>query len=94
MGSLSRFNLNDAIKKYNLKTFIETGTGVGDSLFYAAKHSFNHFYSIELNHQLKFKALILRFHILTMEMRSLYTPTHQKLEAIILICHSIRTLKK
>ena len=56
MGSLSRFNLNDAIKKYNLKTFIETGTGVGDSLFYAAKHSFNHFYSIELNHQL-FKAL-------------------------------------
>ena len=52
MGSLRTFELNDIIKKYNLKTFIETGTGLGDSLFYAAKHAFNHCYSIELNNEL------------------------------------------
>lgn len=52
MGSLKKFTLNDIINKYNLKTFVETGTGEGDSLFYAAKHSFEHCYSIELNNQL------------------------------------------
>jgi predicted SAM-dependent methyltransferase len=52
VGSLNRFNLDDAIKQYNLKTFVETGTGKGDSLFYAAKHSFQHCYSIELNNRL------------------------------------------
>ena len=52
MGSLKKFKLNDIINKYNLKTFVETGTGEGDSLFYAAKHSFEHCYSIELNNQL------------------------------------------
>lgn len=52
MGSLKKFKLNDIINKYNLKTFIETGTGVGDSLFYAAKHSFEHCYSIETKDQL------------------------------------------
>ena len=49
MGRLSRFGLNDIIAKYQLHTFIETGTGLGDGLFYAAKHSFNHCYSFELN---------------------------------------------
>jgi predicted SAM-dependent methyltransferase len=52
MGSLNIFKLNDIINKYNLKIFVETGTGEGDSLFYAAKHSFDHCYSIELNDQL------------------------------------------
>jgi len=49
MGSLNTFDLNDIIKKYGLKTFIETGTGMGQSLFYAAQHDFLKFYSIELN---------------------------------------------
>ena len=44
--------MNDIINKYNLKTFVETGTGEGDSLFYAAKHSFEHCYSIETKDQL------------------------------------------
>ncbi|MEK9727487.1 MAG: class I SAM-dependent methyltransferase [Candidatus Margulisiibacteriota bacterium] len=50
MGKLNAFDLNDIIKKYDLKTFVETGTGMGQSLFYAAQHDFLRFYSIEFNH--------------------------------------------
>ena len=52
MGGLSRFDLSDIINKYQLKTFIETGAGRGDSLFYAAKHAFSQCFSIEIHDEM------------------------------------------
>lgn len=48
MGHIDRFDINDLINKYNLKTFIETGTGIGVSLEYALKFNFSEIYSIEI----------------------------------------------
>ena len=36
MGSLMRFKLNEFVERFQLKTFVETGTARGDSLAYAA----------------------------------------------------------
>lgn len=48
MGCLDRFDLNKYISKYDLKYFIETGTGDGTSLDYALKSPFIKYYSVEL----------------------------------------------
>ncbi len=38
MGSLHRFDLAPIVSKYNLKTFVETGTARGNSLAWAAEN--------------------------------------------------------
>lgn len=48
MGNLGAFDVYGLIREYGLDTFIETGTGGGDSLFFALGHGFNHLYSIEI----------------------------------------------
>ena len=48
MGVLDRFNLLSLMTKYNLRYFIETGTGDGTSLDHSLKFSFDRYYSIEL----------------------------------------------
>jgi hypothetical protein len=49
MGSLMRFNLDDMFNKYNVQTFVETGTARGDSLAYAASHpEFSQLFSCEI----------------------------------------------
>jgi len=48
MGILHFFNLNDFISKYNLKVFIETGTGRGNGVAYARDLTFEKIYSFEL----------------------------------------------
>ncbi len=52
MGSISRFNLTEIITTYNIHSFIETGTGLGESLIYALSYDFKKFYSIEINEEL------------------------------------------
>lgn len=49
MGSLLRFKLDDFLAKFNLQTFIETGTARGDSLAYAAeRQEFSQLLSCEI----------------------------------------------
>lgn len=48
MGTLKTFNLGKFIDEYQVDTFIETGTYLGDSLDYASKFNFKTLYSIEL----------------------------------------------
>lgn len=48
MGSISCFNINGYIKNYNIETFIETGTGIGNGLARAAKFKFNRIISTEI----------------------------------------------
>ncbi len=51
MGTLTKFELNEYIKKYELTDFIETGTYLGDGLNYAKNFKFKNLYSIELIEQ-------------------------------------------
>ena len=46
MGHLQAFNVQEMINKFNIQGYIETGTGIGDSLSYALKFSFKKLYSI------------------------------------------------
>lgn len=49
MGSLHRFDLAPIVSKYNLKTFVETGTARGNSLAWAAANpDFQHLLSCEI----------------------------------------------
>jgi hypothetical protein len=48
MGTLRSFNITYYIEKYNTKTFIETGTYMGDGLSYANEFNFEKLYSIEM----------------------------------------------
>ena len=52
MGELNIHNVSDYIKKYDLKNFIETGTGIGTGLSFAAQNSFKNLYSIEIMKEL------------------------------------------
>jgi len=47
MGTLNSFDLSEHIGKRSV--FVETGTANGDSLAYATKYDFEHFYSIEID---------------------------------------------
>ena len=49
MGTIKRFEIDKLIKKYNLKNYVETGTGSGTCLEYAMRFSFDTFYSIEIH---------------------------------------------
>jgi len=48
MGELKKFDLKYYIDKYNIKTFIETGTYKGDAIKYALNFGFEKIFSIEL----------------------------------------------
>jgi hypothetical protein len=48
MGHIDRFDLNKYIREYQTTIFVETGTGVGDSLRHAFNFSFDEFYTIEI----------------------------------------------
>jgi len=61
MGTIKRFNLNDLIDTYDIHTFIETGTHMGDGVDYALECKFNRIISLDIdselvaNAQLKYK---------------------------------------
>jgi hypothetical protein len=48
MGTIKRFDIMNLIKKYDLKNYVETGTGMGECLEFAMRHPFKRFYSIEI----------------------------------------------
>jgi hypothetical protein len=48
MGLLRRFDLGPLIERHGLTVFVETGTGGGDSLDWAASFSFSALYSCEI----------------------------------------------
>jgi hypothetical protein len=53
MGQLTRFDLNPLVESFNLKNYVETGTGLGVSLCYAIQNkSFQHLFSIEIDEKL------------------------------------------
>jgi len=53
MGQLTRFDLNPLVETFNLKNYVETGTGLGVSLCYAIQNkSFQHLFSIEIDEKL------------------------------------------
>lgn len=53
MGQLTRFDLNPLVDTFNLKNYVETGTGLGVSLCHAIKNkSFNNLFSIEIEEKL------------------------------------------
>lgn len=52
MGTIGDFDLRTLHSKYRLDTFIETGTGAGDSLDIARRHCFTRLFSIEIIHAL------------------------------------------
>jgi hypothetical protein len=60
MGSLSKFELNEYINKYNSEFFIETGTYKGDGLSYAKMFNFSKLFSIEILKELQ-DSNILKF---------------------------------
>lgn len=49
MGELTAFELNEFIPKFNLKTYFETGTGMGVSLSHAMRYNFNRLYTIDID---------------------------------------------
>ncbi len=48
MGGLQRHDIKNYIDKYNLETYIETGTGIGDSLNHALQFNFKLNVSVEI----------------------------------------------
>ncbi len=56
MGNITILNLNELISKYNLDTFVETGTLYGDGIDYALTYPFKHIHSIEIIPELALKA--------------------------------------
>lgn len=49
MGSIQIFNLTEFIEKYNCKTYIETGTGVGECLEHALTFPFEKYYTVDID---------------------------------------------
>ena len=56
MGALFRHNLQDYIDKYNLKQYVETGTGKGECLEYANRYDFDGLYSVDIDEELYYEA--------------------------------------
>lgn len=52
MGAIYKHNLQDYINKYNLKYYVETGTGEGTCLMHCLKFNFKEYYSIEIYKQI------------------------------------------
>lgn len=49
MGTLRKFNLEELIKKYNIKHYVESGTGACGDLGYALQLPFEQLHTIEIN---------------------------------------------
>lgn len=60
MGHLQAFDTQSLINNYNLHGYIETGTGIGDSLSYALTLPFKKLYSIEYDPRL-YKGALEKF---------------------------------
>lgn len=52
MGSITRFDLQELIDKFNIKYFVETGTLYGGGIDYSLGYSFDHIFSIEIEKNL------------------------------------------
>jgi hypothetical protein len=48
MGHIDRFNLKNYIDDYNIDIFIETGTGIGESIKHAVNYYFKNIFTIEI----------------------------------------------
>ena len=48
MGTISYHNIGELITKYNLKNYVETGTGIGECMSHALSHDFKQLHSIEI----------------------------------------------
>lgn len=57
MGAIYAFDIDRLMKQYKLSTYVETGTGIGDSLRHALLFPFQKFFSVELDPQLHEQAL-------------------------------------
>src|SRR6516165_9054492 len=63
MGQLSNWNVQRELDKFNSEVFVETGTGGGNSLSYAANFKFETLYSTEIDveifnkHSIKFLSM-------------------------------------
>ena len=60
MGYLQAFDVQDMIDKFNIKTYVETGTGEGMCISHALLFSFSKLYSIEIDPELH-KSNIIKF---------------------------------
>ena len=60
MGVLKDFDLEQLIERYGCRAFVETGTGAGEGVAYAASCGFELIYSVEIMHGLAL-AVALRF---------------------------------
>ena len=50
MGHINEVNLEEYIKTYNIKNYVETGTGMGDCLSYIMiNHEFDRYITVEIN---------------------------------------------
>lgn len=49
MGHIQAFNINEILHQFQSSVYVETGTGVGDSLSHALKFPFKSLYSVELD---------------------------------------------
>ena len=52
MGCLREHNLDNYVKKYNLKYYFETGTGKAECLSYATQYEFKEFYTVDIDEDL------------------------------------------
>jgi hypothetical protein len=57
MGHIQAFTIDKMIKDFNIQGYIETGTGIGDSLSHAIKFPFEKIFSIEFDKKLYNKAI-------------------------------------
>jgi hypothetical protein len=48
MGSIREHDITNLKNKYNLQSYVETGTGIGECLSYVEQFDFNEFHSIEI----------------------------------------------
>lgn len=49
MGTIADFELPDMIQRYSLRTFVETGTGLGESLLHVVQNGFESILSCEID---------------------------------------------
>ena len=57
MGHVQAFDIQELINSFDIQGYIETGTGIGDSLSHALKFPFKKIYSIEYDTELFNKAI-------------------------------------
>lgn len=52
MGQITAFNIPLILEKFNCKTYVETGTGIGDSLRFVLNFPFEKIYTIDIDEEL------------------------------------------